>query len=276
MTDNGEVRSRVKDLIDRVHLLAGQDGRALTPVARRHLQGLVAALGEPLGSEVLEAIAPLGLRLSQLSDEETAELATAVGRLRSIVEIRELVELSDDLVERCNEAVLAAESVLPRTARRSPGAPGSARTSRPAKLRAQAVAKIEDALSSVGVAEPTLHRREGRAQTYLTPGGQRIHLRTRSFDEAKQPFFSMSPSNLQDGDWFVFEAERRGSIVMPVAVLRDLADGIYLDHTGMYKPTFIIDAAECSIYVHGNHVDVSEWLNNFGALAQAEPRTPRD
>jgi len=143
-------------------------------------------------------------------------------------------------------------------------------------MREQALAAIRAALSERGC-DGTLTqtprtgspRRGPRDQRYVSRGGQVIYLRTRSYDE-KPPFFTMQPEALADADWFVFVCESRGSIVAPGTQLRELAPGLHRDAGGDYKPTFVIDDKDCSIYAHGALQSVGEWRDGFAGIAESE------
>jgi hypothetical protein len=238
------------------------------PRVQRHLEGLLAAVPQEQRAPLEKALESVGLVVGG-ADFDRDELDDRVRQLRNVVEAAELLVLDDDVIASCAAAVARVDRVMAAGVgsrpRRSPGSV-STRQQRETILRS-----IEAALAATPGGSARLARVPGRDQTYLTQGGQRIHVRTRSFDPAKPPFFSMEPSNLIDGDWIVFGAEQRGCVVMPISKMRELSSGIYLDQRGSYKPTFIIDEAQCSIYHDGEHVDVSDHLNDFEAIAAAEP-----
>jgi hypothetical protein len=117
-------------------------------------------------------------------------------------------------------------------------------------------------------------RRGPRDQRYVSPRGQSIYLRTRSYDAHKPPFFTMQPDALAEADWFVFVCEDRGSVVMPGSVLRELRSGLHRDAGGDFKPTFVLDDNRCELYVAGELTSVERWRDAFAEIAQAESRLP--
>lgn len=145
-------------------------------------------------------------------------------------------------------------------------------------MRQGAVAAVERALTErlgrpthlVQRAADGSSRRGPREQRYVTPGGQVIYIRTRSYDEEKLPFFTMQPATLEDADWYVFVCGGRGDVVAPAQKLRDLGPGLHKDSGGDYKPTFILDRSRCEIYAYGEPQDVRQWRDAYEAIAEHE------
>jgi hypothetical protein len=146
-------------------------------------------------------------------------------------------------------------------------------------MRRHAIASIEEALSekldrsvSLQRAVTTPWRRGPREQRFVTPAGQVIYLRTRSFDERKPPFFTVQPDALNDADWFVLVCAGRGDVVISGSRLRELAPGLHRDKTGNFKPTFVIDATRCAVYADGGLVDITALRDGYAQIADGESR----
>jgi hypothetical protein len=147
-------------------------------------------------------------------------------------------------------------------------------------MRQAAVDAVEAALALRAGKPVTLRQENGignrssrgpREQRFRTPGGQVIYVRTRTFDAAKLPFFTLQPSTLADADWYVFVCGGRGDVVMPGDEVRRLAPGLHRDGGGDYKPTFIVDGTRCEVYAFGEPVSIARSLNAYEAIASSEP-----
>jgi len=147
-------------------------------------------------------------------------------------------------------------------------------------MRAEAVRRLEDALVTSGCASRLTQKvasgrpkRGPKEQRFVTPRGQVVYLRTRSYDPDKTPFFTMQPSTIDDADWYVFASERRGDVVMPGPILRGMLpqlDSKYRDQTGNYKPTFVFTESTCEMYTDNGRVDVTPWRDAYAAVAHRE------
>lgn len=146
-------------------------------------------------------------------------------------------------------------------------------------LRASAIESIERHLGVHHGREIHLARTArpgGRlGQRYLTPEGQVLHVRTRSYDPEKQPFFSFDREALEEVDWMVFVCGGRGTLIAPGQELRELARGLSLDRNGTYKPTFIVEGDRCEIYAFGRTRSVKYWREAFSSISDAESHRTR-
>lgn len=174
-----------------------------------------------------------------------------------------------------DQAVNSESTRTPPTPR-----PRHDRTRPVARMRQDAVDAIESALSARDGRPVTIQqdaraeqtgKRGPREQRFVTPGGQVIYIRTRSYDAAKLPFFTMQPSTLTDADWYVFVCDGRGDVVMSGDELRRLSDGLHRDAGGDFKPTFIVDGARCEIYANGEPTPLPQALDAYELIASREP-----
>ena len=136
-------------------------------------------------------------------------------------------------------------------------------------MRRRAIAGIKAAL--LRLERPAALRPSKGKGRYQTPGGQVIYVRTRS--DPNDTWFTVQEECLDDAHWFVFVADSVGSVVVPADVLRDLAPGLPRARrtSGDYKPRFLVLPGSCEVYVNGDWLTATEWLDNYTPIAEFEP-----
>jgi hypothetical protein len=147
-------------------------------------------------------------------------------------------------------------------------------------MRAEAITRIEHVIGGslrpvlTGAHRAALISQGARGQRLVTPRGQVIYLRTRSYSAERPPFFTVQPRTFDDANWYIFVCGGRGHIVAPAAELHQLAPGLHRDAGGDFKPTFLIDHERCALYAFGATRDVSRWRDAYDAIGTDERRSP--
>ena len=89
-----------------------------------------------------------------------------------------------------------------------------------------------------------------------------IHIRTRTFDPNKWPFYTLEAERLADADWLIFMWDE-AALVAPGAELRDLAPTT--------KPTFYWDESDVWLWLGGGRYSiVSHWQGDWSSIADRE------
>jgi hypothetical protein len=109
-----------------------------------------------------------------------------------------------------------------------------------------------------------------REQRYLTPTGAVVYVRSNVGQQRRNTigyFFDLQPEHYEDGDWFIFACGDEGDIVVPGHAMRQLFDiGLHGQGT---RPSFLFHptSGAWTVYAGPDFLDLTPFLNNYGAVA---------